>query len=189
MADRGPGPAPARRRRVHAPLPPARAAARLAQSALLRPVASQSSRRCRPAATDAADAGTAANRAVAGDGGAAGARRGGGGPRDAGRTQDLPALSPRAVDLHPHAATESGHGTVIRTLLPPVLDPAFACRGTPQGVAVPTIANGRHRGPDDANHYPDRAAPNRHLASERIRSQSVGGDLRSRHRAPKVKSP
>src|SRR3954470_11088519 len=110
---------PAQRRRVHAPLPPARAAARLAQSALLRPLASQSSRRCRPAATDAADAGTAANRAVAGDGGAAGARRGGGGPRDAGRTQDLPALSPRAVDLHPHAAKEIGHGTVIRTLLPP----------------------------------------------------------------------
>ena len=65
--DRPPAHLPAQRRGVHAPLPPARAAARLPQGALLRPVASRPPPGRRAGAADAATAGAAAGRAAAGD--------------------------------------------------------------------------------------------------------------------------
>jgi hypothetical protein len=50
---------PTERRRVHAPLPPARAAARLPQGPLLRSVASRTTPRCRTGAADVATPGAA----------------------------------------------------------------------------------------------------------------------------------
>ena len=42
------------------------------------------------------------------------ADRGRGDRRAAARTQDLPAVSPRTADLHPHPCSGTGHGAVIR---------------------------------------------------------------------------
>ena len=100
---------------LHPPLPSARAAARLPQGALLRPVASRPPPGRRSVAPHAAAPGPAAARTTPGNKGAVvRPNRGRGDRRAAARTQDLPAVSPWTADLHPHPCSGTGHGTVIR---------------------------------------------------------------------------
>ena len=111
--DRPPANLPSQRRRIHAPLPPARAAARLPQGALLRPVASRATPQRRPGAADVATPGATEARSAAGlRRAAARASRCGASAID--RAADLSALS-GAADLHPHALAAAGHGTMITT--------------------------------------------------------------------------
>ena len=89
--------------------------AKTVRASLLRPVASRPPPGRRSGAPHAAAPGPAAARTTpANKGAVVRPNRGRGDRRAAARTQDLPAVSPRTADLHPHPCSGTGHGTVIR---------------------------------------------------------------------------
>jgi hypothetical protein len=104
---------PAQRRRVHAPLPPACAAAWLPQGPLLRPVASHAAPQRRPDPADAAAPGTTQGRLDAARPGRSTTRPLRRDADAADRAADLSALS-GAADLRPPAHPATGDGAMSR---------------------------------------------------------------------------
>src|SRR3954465_6003077 len=186
--DRPATPLPAQRRRVHAPLPPACAAARLPQGPLLRPVASHAAPQRRPDPADAAAPGATPGRRGEGRPGRSpthAIRRGAGA---ADRAADLSALS-GAADLHPQARPAAGHGALSRGRRHHPLWSRRRVLVMPRGSAVAHAVRASYLAPNDDAGQPGTVGRTGDDAVATRRRRRLRRTKPPRHRAPAVKSP